>query len=73
MACQAPLSTEFSRQEYYNGLPFPPAGNLPDPGIKTWSPALQGDSLPFELPGKPTNFQLGQPNWPCISFVMHLP
>jgi len=49
------------------------SGNLPDPGIKTWSPAFQGDSLPFEPPGKPTNLQLGQPKWPCISFVMHFP
>ena len=34
-------------------LPFPSAGNLPDPGTKHWSPALQADSLPTELPGKP--------------------
>ena len=32
-ACQAPLSMEFPRQEYWNGLPFPPPGDLPDPGI----------------------------------------
>ena len=36
---QAPLSMEFYRQEYWNGLPFPPPGNLPDPGIKPTSPA----------------------------------
>ena len=35
VAHQAPLSMEFSRQEYWNGLPFPTPGNLPDPGIKT--------------------------------------
>ena len=35
---------EFSRQEYWSGLPFPPPGNLPDPGIEPMSPALQVDS-----------------------------
>ena len=43
----------FSRQEYWSGLPFPSAGNLPDPGIKPRSPALQTDSLPSELQGSP--------------------
>ena len=37
VACQAPLSMEFSRQEYWSGLPFPPPGDLPDPGIETVS------------------------------------
>ena len=52
---QAPLSMEFPRQEYWRGLPFPPADDLPDPGIKPGpiaSPALQADSLPPEPPGK---------------------
>ena len=53
VAYQAPLSMEFSRQEYWNGLPFPSPGNLPDPGIKPRSPALQADALPSEPPGKP--------------------
>ena len=53
VACQAPLSMGFSRQEYWSGLPFPSPGDLPDPGIKTRSPALQADSLPTELRGKP--------------------
>ena len=53
IACQAPLSMEFSRQEYWSGLPFPPPGDLPDPGIKLRSPALQEDSLLSEPPGKP--------------------
>ena len=53
VACQAPLSMDFSRQEYLSGLPFLPPGDLPDPGIKTGSPALQADSLPAELCGKP--------------------
>ena len=44
VACQAPLSIEFSRQEYWSGLPFPSPGNLPDPEIKPRSPALQVDS-----------------------------
>jgi len=43
---------EFSRQEYWSGLPFPSPGDLPDPGIKSGSPPLQVDSLQFELPGK---------------------
>ena len=45
VACQAPLSLGFSRQEYWSGLPFPSPGDLPDPGIKLRSPALQVDSL----------------------------
>ena len=42
----------FSRQEYWSGLPFPSARDLPDPGIEPGSPALQADALPFEPPGK---------------------
>ena len=55
-ACQAPLSMEFSRQEYWSGLPFPTPRDLPNPGIKLVSPvfpALQVDSLPVEPSGKP--------------------
>ena len=47
------LSTGFSRQEYWSGLPFPSPGDLPEPGIKPGSPTLQADSLPSESPGKP--------------------
>ena len=54
VACQAPLSMEFSRQEYWSGLPCPSPGDLPDPGIEPRSPALQAESLPFELPRKPS-------------------
>ena len=43
----------FSRQEYWRGLPCPPPGDLPNPGIKPRSSALQGDSLPADPPGKP--------------------
>ena len=50
---QVPLSTGFSRPEYWRGLPFPSPGNLPDPGIKPRCPALQADSLPSELRGRP--------------------
>ena len=52
-AHQAPPPMGFSRQEYWSGLPFPSPGDLPDPGIKSRSPALQADSLPSEPPGKP--------------------
>ena len=46
------LSMGFPRQEYWSGLPFPPPGSLPDPGIEPESPALQAHSLPYELPEK---------------------
>ena len=55
VAHQAPLSTGFSRQEYWSGLPFSPPGNLPNPGMEhasLSSPALQADSLPLVPPGK---------------------
>ena len=45
----------FSRLENWSGLPFPSQGDLPYPGIKSRSPALQADSLPSEPPGKPVN------------------
>ena len=50
VACQAPLSMEFSRQGYRSGLPFPTPGDLPNPGIELGSPALQASSLPSESP-----------------------
>ena len=53
VACQALLSMRFLSQEHWSGLPFPAPGDLPNPGIKPESPALQVDSLPSELPGKP--------------------
>ena len=52
VACQAPLSMEFSRQEYRSGLPYPPPGNLPDPGIEPMSlksPVLEGLLLKLKL------------------------
>ena len=48
VANQAPLSMGLSGQEYWSGLPFPTPGDLPNPGIKPGSPALQADSLPSE-------------------------
>ena len=52
VACQAPVSMEFSRQEYWSGLPFSSPGDLPHPGIKPRSPVLQADSLPSEPLGE---------------------
>ena len=52
IACQAPLSMRFSRQEYWRGLTFPSPGNIPDTGIELRSLALQTDSLLSESPGK---------------------
>ena len=54
IAYQAPLFVGFSRQGYWSGLPFPSLGDLPDPGIKPESPALQVDALLSKLLGKPT-------------------
>ena len=51
VAHQGPLSTGFSRQEYWSGLPCPPPEDLPNPEIKLRSPELQVDSLPSEPPG----------------------
>ena len=52
VACHAPLSMGFSRQKYWSGLPCPPPGDPPDPGIEPGCPALQADSLPSKPPGK---------------------
>ena len=52
VACQAPLSIGFSRQEYWSRLPFLSPGDLPNPGIELRSPTLQADALPSEPPGK---------------------
>ena len=50
------LSMEFSRQDYWSGLPFASPGDLWNPGIKPRSPSLQADSLPSEPPGKPEKY-----------------
>ena len=55
IACQAPLPIGFSRQEYWSGLPFPPPGDLPNPGIETTSPeapVLQANFLPLSHRGR---------------------
>ena len=52
-------SMEFPRPEYWSGLPCPPPGDLPNPGIKPRSPVLQADSLPSEPPGKPKKMGVG--------------
>ena len=59
VACQAPLSMEFSRQEYWSELPCPPLGDLFYPGIEPRSPAVQADSFLSEPPGKPKNTGVG--------------
>ena len=50
VAYQAPQSMEFSKQEYWSGLPFPSPGDLPNLGIEPGSPALQADTLLSEPP-----------------------
>ena len=63
VACLAPLSMGCSRQEYWDGLPFPSPGDLPKSGIKPGSPTLQVDSLPSESPGRGLLLF-------CMSYVM---
>ena len=66
MDCSPPLSIEFSRQEYWSGLLFPSARDLPDPGIEAGSPSLQVDSLPSGFPdssvGKESACSMGDPS-----------
>ena len=70
---QAPPSMGFSRQEYWSGLPFPSPGDLPNPRIKPKSPALQGNALPSEPPGKPQEvtkakaMAIGVAPWPQVT------
>ena len=67
VACQAPLSMGFSRQEYWSGLPFPPPGNLSDPGIEPASPAspvLAGRFSTTKPPGKPIKCCITSPPTP---------
>ena len=54
-----PCPWAFSRQEYLSGLPCPPSGDLPNPGIEPTCPILQADFLPSEPPGKPKNTGMG--------------
>ena len=73
---QSPLSMEFSRQGYWSGLPFPSPGDLPDPGIKPGSPALQADSLLSEPLGKPIIWKNKYHIWKCCiipSIIIQVP
>ena len=63
VTCQAPLSMEFSRQEYWNGLPFPSTEDLCDTGIKPGSPTLQADSLPSKPPWRLENLSAVWKTW----------
>ena len=58
IAYQAPPSMEFSRQEYWSGLPLSSPGDLSDPGIEPRSPTLEADALTSEQPGKPILVQI---------------
>ena len=70
VAHQAPLSVGFPRQEYWSRLPFPPPGELPDPGVKLSSPELQANSLPTEPPGRPCRDDMSPLNkhLACVSW-----
>ena len=80
VACEAPLSMGFPRQEYWSGLPLPSLGSLPDTGIKPThrlsilvkprSPASQADSLPSEPPGKHFNIRLRP--WKTITYSFNI-
>ena len=59
---------EFSRQEYWSGLPFPFPGDLPDPGIEPGSPTLRADALPSKPPGKPKESEVAQS---CLTLQSH--
>ena len=75
IACQAPFSMGFSRPEYWSGLPLPSPRDLPDPGIKAESPALQIDScnqgFPDSSVGKESTPQCGRPGFD--SWVWKIP
>ena len=62
---QGSLSMEFSRQDYWSGLPLPFPGDLPDPGIEPGFPVLQADSSPSEPPGKSL-----QGKGPCFKILL---
>ena len=73
VAYQAPLSTGFSRQEYWSGLPFPSPGDLPNPGIEPGCPSLQTDALPSEPPGKPLLLLLLLSHLSCVRLCVTPP
>ena len=59
---------EFSSQEHWSGFPFPSPGHLPSPGMEPVSPALKADSLPSELPGKPSKVYFIKSTKPRLMF-----
>ena len=63
VAHQAPLSMEFSRQEYWSGFPFLSPEDLTNSGVKPGSPAFQANSLPPEPPGKPSKKSTNNKYW----------
>ena len=67
VAYQAPPSMGFSRQEYWNGLPFPSPGDLPDPGIEPGSPALEADALTPEPTRGAQRAYMHAQNGACVS------
>ena len=77
VACQAPLSMGFSRQEYWSGLPCPPPGDLPNPGIELTSlasPALAGGFITISNIWVPIRYRLGRATWEVVElrFESHL-
>ena len=68
VACQAPLSMGFPRQEYWLGLPFPSMGDLPTPGVESMSPTLVGEFFPTEPSGKPRSMPCDILNFKDINF-----
>ena len=77
---QAPLSMGFSLQENWSGMPFPPSGDLPDPGVKPTSPAshaLAGGFFTIEPLGKPSrnhnSISLSLGDFPIAQMVKNLP
>ena len=72
IARQAPPSMGFSRQEYWNGLPFPSPGDLSDPGIEPRSPALQADALTSEPQGSHTYIYTRTHMYFSIYFIVHI-
>ena len=76
VACQVPLSMGFLRQVYWNGLPFPSLGDLPNPGIELTSsafPALQMDSLPLsQLGSLNKRIQIVYKGYKCLTEPLDL-
>ena len=68
VACQAPLSMGFPRQEYWLGLPFPSIDDLPKPGVESTSLALAGGFFTTEPSGKPRSKACDIPNLKDINF-----